>query len=237
MDTTLTAIAIAMLVALAVMRRNGQNQQYDPAFDVGDMVENWGGEIPASIADTIPTEEDQQTTSFIEDAFVTFTPTTYSGTGLEPAAENANLRAFLDMIAFAEGTAGPEGYRTMFGGTLMDSMQDHPRKFFSFKNSRGETLKTSAAGRYQFLSRTWDELKAKLKLQDFGPASQDAGAIELIRQRGALNDVKAGRVVQAIAKVRTIWASLPGAGYAQPEKTLSNLVAAYKNAGGSVLTA
>jgi muramidase (phage lysozyme) len=237
MDTTLTAIAIAMLVALAVMRARTSAQQYDPAFDVGDMVENWGDVVPASIADTIPTEDDQQTTSLIEDAFVAFTPTTYSGTGATPGAENSNLRAFLDMIAYAEGTSGPDGYRTMFGGTLMDSMADHPRKFFSFKNSRGESLKTSAAGRYQFLSRTWDELKAKLKLQDFGPASQDAAAIELIRQRGALNDVKAGRVVQAIDKVKNIWASLPGAGYAQPEKTIPKLIAAYQSAGGNVLTA
>lgn len=237
MDTTITAIAVAMLVALAVMRARTSAQQYDPEFDVGDMVENWGDVVPASIADTIPTEEDQQTTSLIEDAFVAFTPTTYASTGATPSAENTNLRAFLDMIAYAEGTSGPDGYRTMFGGTLMDSMADHPRKFFSFTNSRGETLRTSAAGRYQFLSRTWDELKAKLKLQDFGPASQDAAAIELIRQRGALNDVKAGRVVEAIAKVRSIWASLPGAGYAQPEKTIPKLIAAYQSAGGSVLTA
>lgn len=240
MNTTLAAITVAVLVALAVMRRNGGAVvPYDPGQDPEPLpVEpDWSSWITDGITSTVTTDNDTQTTSFFEDAIVAFTPTTYSATGASPAVEGANLRAFLDMIAFAEGTSGPEGYRTMFGGGLMDSFVDHPRKFFSFTNSKGQTLSTSAAGRYQFLSRTWDELKAKLKLVDFGPASQDAAAIELIRQRGALNDVKAGRVVQAVAKVRSIWASLPGAGYSQPEKSITSLIAAYQSAGGNVLTA
>jgi lysozyme len=98
----------------------------------------------------------------------------------------------------------------------------------------GNTYKTSAAGRYQFLVKTWDELKDKLNLVDFSPASQDAAAIELIRQRGALNDVKAGRIQSAIAKCAPIWASLPGAGYNQPERKLSSLLTAFNNSGGTV---
>ena len=235
MNTTLSVIAVAIVAAFAVaMRRNGA-VQYDPQFDIADV--NWGDTPSLQTVDTIPTENDQQTTSFIQDAFVAFTPATYASTGLTPGAENANLSAFLDMIAYAEGTSGAEGYRTMFGGTLMDSYADHPRKYFSFTNSKGQALKTSAAGRYQFLVKTWDELKQKMGLSDFGPANQDAAAIELIRQRGALNDVKAGRIVEAVAKVKSIWASLPGAGYSQPERNINNLIAAYKAAGGTLLTA
>ncbi len=153
-----------------------------------------------------------------------------------PELAARNERAFLDMIAYAEGTAGPDGYRTMFGHRLFDSFADHPRQYFEFTNARGEKLRTSAAGRYQFLARTWDTLKARLNLPDFGPESQDRAAIELIRERGALPDVRAGRVAAAVVKVAPIWASLPGAGYAQPERKLSALLASYTTAGGNLET-
>lgn len=152
----------------------------------------------------------------------------------DPGMADRNLRAVLDMIAYAEGTGGPNGYRTLFGGGLFDSFADHPRKFFTFTNKRGQTLRTSAAGRYQFLSRTWDELAKKLELPDFGPESQDRAAVELIRQRGALADVQAGRIAAAVTKIAPIWASLPGANYAQPERKLSDLVATYQAAGGNL---
>lgn len=145
-----------------------------------------------------------------------------------------NERAFLDMISYAEGTNSAEGYRMMFGGGLFNSYADHPRVLHTFKNKIGQVLKTSAAGRYQFLARTWDEVRGKLDLPDFGPASQDAAALELIRQRGALPDVRAGRVADAVRKVAPIWASLPGAGYNQPERKLAQLIAAYQSSGGSM---
>lgn len=160
-----------------------------------------------------------------------------------PAPDQAarNERAFLDMIAFAEGTAGPDGYRAMFGypapGRLAPAdLRDHPGIFFDFTDKAGRQLKTSAAGRYQFLLRTWRDLQERLQLPDFGPDSQDRAALELIRQRGALRDVQAGRVPTAVDKVRTIWASLPGAGYAQQERKLPALLASYTQAGGNLET-
>jgi lysozyme len=138
------------------------------------------------------------------------------------------------MIAYSEGTSGPNGYRTMFGGGLAANLDDHPRQMFSFTNKNGQNLKTTAAGRYQFLSRTWDELAKSLALPDFGPASQDAAALELIRRRGALKDVDAGRITAAIAKCAPIWASMPGAGYAQPERKLNTLLASFTAAGGNL---
>jgi lysozyme len=236
-DIAFTATAAAVLLLALYLVKRGAAQQYDPQNDIGPMDEGWGAWTDPAMVDAVPVEGDSQTAGFLESTFVAFTPSTYTGTGTDPSSEDANVRAFLNMLAYAEGTDGPDGYRTMFGGALFDSFADHPRKFFTFTNSKGESLKTSAAGRYQFLARTWDELRAKLGLQDFGPASQDAGAIELIRQRGALNDVKAGRVVDAISKVRSVWASLPGAGYSQPERTIPKLLAAYQASGGAVLTA
>lgn len=185
----------------------------------------------------VPTEEEEQETTFMEDVGITLTGAAWGQGAAAQSVSDTNVRAFLDMIAYAEGTSGPDGYRTMFGHRLFDSFADHPRQIFSFTNKRGQTLRTSAAGRYQFLARTWDSLRAKLGLQDFGPVSQDIAAIELIRQRGALGDIKAGRIVSAITKCAPVWASLPGAGYAQPERKQSDLIAAYQSAGGAVLTA
>lgn len=184
---------------------------------------------------SIASEDDQQTTTTFEDLQVTINPTTYTPAAVSNDTAAVNEAAFLDMIAFSEGVAkGEAGYQTLFGGGQFESFADHPRKFFNFTNKRGEALRTSAAGRYQFLSRTWDDLARRLQLPDFGPDSQDAAALELVRQRGATNDVRAGRINQAIAKCAPIWASLPGAGYAQHENKLTSLVAQYQAAGGNM---
>lgn len=222
----ITAAAAGLGIALVVREMQRAEYPMEYATDAPEMSDEF-----------VPVEGDSQTTGVFTDAFVAFDPTTYMTGNVDASTADTNVRAFLDMIAYAEGTSGPDGYRTMFGHSLFDSFADHPRQLFTFTNSRGETLKTSAAGRYQFLRSTWDELRAKLGLSDFSPASQDLGAIELIRQRGALNDVRAGRIVQAISKVRSVWASLPGAGYAQPERSITNLLTAYANAGGAILTA
>lgn len=151
-----------------------------------------------------------------------------------PDHADQNVRAFLDMISYAEGTSGPDGYRTLFGGGTFASFAEHPDQRIPFTNGRGEKLYSSAAGRYQFLKRTWAELAKALNLADFSPANQDAAAIELIRRRGALKDVQAGRIAAAVTKIAPIWASMPGAGYAQPEKKLTTLVAKYSAAGGNL---
>lgn len=156
-----------------------------------------------------------------------------------------NERAFLMMIRHAEGTAGPNGYRTLFGGRLFNGWADHPRIATQFTDKAGRKLWTSAAGAYQFMAvsklpngrttkvNTWDRLKEDLGLKDFSPASQDAAALELIREAGALADVRGGRFEAAVQKVRGIWASMPGAGYNQPEKTLASLRAVYARNGGA----
>ena len=183
----------------------------------------------AGVPDAVPEPQPDDVTAITPE----ITPEVYQE--ISPVLRpDSNITAFLDMIAYAEGTEGSNGYRTLFGGGLFDSFADHPRRVFDFTNSKGERLKTSAAGRYQFLARTWDGLRAKLGLQDFTPASQDAGAIELIRAQGALGDVRAGRIATAVRKCAPVWASLPGAGYNQPERKYTQLVAAYKVAGGQI---
>jgi muramidase (phage lysozyme) len=155
-----------------------------------------------------------------------------------------NLRAFLDMIAFSEGTIsiGDHGYNCLVGSTvskpvLFGSYVDHPRiKVWLRKDDPStpadESLVSTAAGRYQILARIFDAYKKQLALPDFSPASQDAIAVQLIRERDALADVSAGRFETAVNKVKNIWASLPAAGYQQHENSLANLRDAYVKAGG-----
>lgn len=116
------------------------------------------------------------------------------------------------------------------GGDLFEGYSRHPHKLVDL----GHGLKSTAAGRYQFLARTWDALAKKLHLTDFSPRSQDAAAEELIREKHALVDVADGRFCRAIRKCAPIWASLPGAGYNQPEHSLTQLKSWYIAAGGQV---
>lgn len=144
-----------------------------------------------------------------------------------------NLQAFLDMIAYSEGTdrfGDEKGYNVLVGGTLFHSYGDHPRVMVKL-NAK---LSSTAAGRYQLLARYFDAYKSQLFLSDFSPASQDAIAIQQIRERGALPAIEAGRIPLAIARCKNIWASFPGAGYGQHERTLDELLAAYTGAGGAL---
>jgi lysozyme len=179
-------------------------------------------------------EEPDQLPGLLDAAVITMTPSTYTPSNVDADTAQNNRAAFLSMIRYAEGTAGPRGYQTMFGYRYFDSFADHPRQYFPFTDGAGRQLKSSAAGAYQIIVKTWDTLRARLGLPDFSPASQDAAALELIRERGALADVDAGRFAAAVSKVRKVWASLPGAGYAQPERSLSSLYAVYREAGGTV---
>ena len=158
--------------------------------------------------------------------------TDFSGGAMTPW-EQQNVQAFLRTIRVAEGTAGGNGYSMLFGGDTFTGFADHPRVLVT-RTSNGTPITSSAAGAYQILRRTWDGVRVKLGLPDFSPASQDRAAVELIRQRGALADVRAGRFADAINKCRKEWASLPGAGYGQPEKNVGDLFTAYINAGGNV---
>jgi muramidase (phage lysozyme) len=159
---------------------------------------------------------------------------------------NANLKAFLDTIAHSEGTKdiGDDGYNVIVGSRPMQaitfsSYHDHPRITVRIRKDNPSTpfdeeLLSSAAGRYQILIRYFDAYKKSLNLPDFSPTSQDAIALQLIRECNALDDVLEGRFEKAIDKCKSRWASLPGAGYNQHENTLLALRTAFINFGGSL---
>ncbi|MCY1444009.1 Phage lysozyme [compost metagenome] len=146
------------------------------------------------------------------------------------------MLAFLDMLAWSEGTDHPRqptkdhGYDVIVGGATFTGYADHPRRLVDLPRLG---IKSTAAGRYQLLSRYWDSYRKSLKLEGgFTPENQDRVAIQQIRERRALGDIQSGRIDVAIAKCRNIWASLPGAGYGQHEHKLDYLTARFTAAGG-----
>lgn len=150
--------------------------------------------------------------------------------------KNTQLRAFLDLIAYSEGTdngrqpTNNHGYDVIVGGKLFYDYSKHPGVYVKL-NPR---LTSSAAGRYQILEKFAKHYMKQLKLPDFGPDSQDKIAIQLIKECKALDDIYAGRIHSAVYKCRSRWASLPGAGYGQHEQKIEKLIAVFKEAGGVV---
>lgn len=150
--------------------------------------------------------------------------------------KNTQLRAFLDLLAWSEGTdngrqpTNNRGYDVIVGGKLFYDYSKHPGVYVKL-NPR---LTSSAAGRYQILEKFAKHYMKQLKLPDFGPDSQDKIAIQLIKECKALDDIYAGRIHSAVYKCRSRWASLPGAGYGQHEQKIEKLIAVFKDAGGVV---
>lgn len=152
-----------------------------------------------------------------------------------------NMAAFLDMLGFSEGTSRlgtNNGYDVIVTGIdkkaeFFTDFSRHPfeggRKS-KVINSRG--LTSNASGRYQQMLKDWPHYRALLRLPDFGPQSQDRLAVQHIKECRALPDIEAGRLRDAIAKCRNIWASLPGAGYGQYEHGFETLRAQYLLHGG-----
>ena len=139
---------------------------------------------------------------------------------------NPKVKDFLDLLAKAEGTygKGDGGYNIAFGGAADVGYDAHPQKLHNFTQTDGTPNKTTAAGRYQILDKTYQGLQKQLGTTDFSPQTQDKMAIELIRQQGALDNVLAGDYEGAINKLGNIWASLPSSNYAQPKRSMEELL-------------
>jgi len=156
-----------------------------------------------------------------------------------------NIAAMLYAISRAEGTAGQaDPYRVCFGYShTIQSFSEHPAITGEWKGGKlsdahcagaglGPGCVSTAAGKYQIIKRTWIGVRDKLGLRDFSPASQDAAAVELLRQRGALGPLGRGDFAGAVAAARKEWASLPGAGYGQGERSIAWLTDRFVEAGG-----
>ena len=103
------------------------------------------------------------------------------------------------MLAWSEGTDNGRqktrnhGYDVIVGRKAVTDYSIHPRK-----HALNPKLKSTGAGRYQLLSRWWDAYRKQLGLKDFSPKSQDAVALQQIKERGALPMIDRGDVRQAV---------------------------------------
>lgn len=117
---------------------------------------------------------------------------------------NAQISAFLAVIRAGESS---NNYGALVGGGSFTDFSHHPATppitFKGVINADGTP--SHAAGAYQFQPGTWGQLASALHLADFGPASQDAGAIQLLRQRGAYDDIVMGDISSAVGKLQTEW--------------------------------
>ena len=157
---------------------------------------------------------------------------------LEQLRNSPQGRGLLAMIRTGEGTAGPQGYRTKFGGGTFDTSKgwSHPDQVV---NSGGYS--SAAAGAYQFLPGTWQGAKKALGLKSFDPDSQDLAALYLAKQRGAIDALqKPGvKLVDVMDKLAPEWASIPTktgkSYYGQPVKSVSELAKAYEAGKGMAI--
>ncbi|SDS04204.1 Muramidase (phage lambda lysozyme) [Halopseudomonas litoralis] len=148
----------------------------------------------------------------------------------EAKAGGINVLAFLDMLAWSEGTStiknSDDGYNVIVGGKLFKDYSDHPRVYVKLPRYG---ITSSAAGRYQFLARTWDAIVRNYGFRGrFIPEAQDLAAIKLLMECGAYRLIRQGRIEDAVAKAAPVWASLPGAGYGQREHKLAQLLEIYE---------
>lgn len=166
--------------------------------------------------------------------------------GVDDSTAARNVGAFLAMLRQAEGTAGQaDPYRVTYGYRhVINSLADHPTETGEWPGLRlddrmcalagfGPGCKSTAAGAYQIIRPTWARLRDRLGLPDFTPASQDAAAVELLRQRGALAAVEAGDVERAVHIARHEWASLPGNTAQQGQRPIATLAGWFAQAGGA----
>lgn len=142
-----------------------------------------------------------------------------------------NLNAFLLTIRKWESSTNDSAYTMLYGGGHFSSFADHPRIKVPIK---GTNKFSTAAGAYQIITPTWDDVKQQINLPDFSPASQDAAAIQLLKNRGAYNLILAGDFTGAVNAIRKEWASVPGSPYGQSTASPTQYMLAYQSFGGTV---
>ena len=138
-------------------------------------------------------------------------------------------RALLNTIRYAEGTwkdGHDLGYRILYGGGQFQDLSRHPDRVVVKRYA------SAAAGAYQFLPGTWQDVSRSLELPSFAPEHQDQAALHLVEKRGALQEVdQNGLTHTAMNSLAPEWASFPThaghSAYGQPVKSHAELLAFY----------
>ncbi len=91
----------------------------------------------------------------------------------------ARVRAFIRMLRVGEGTEGEKGYTRQFSGKQFSDMSDHPHEVITASG-----YSSSAAGAYQIMANTYDELKTyrtKYNILNFNQESQDKLCLVILK--------------------------------------------------------
>lgn len=156
----------------------------------------------------------------------------------------SNAKALLNTIRYAEGTSGPQGYNTWFGGrtdmdltkmTISEVVAEQKRRLASGEATYG-SYTSAAVGAYQMMKPEVFAVKAGFDpaTTKFTPEVQDKMAI-VGYMKGQANmtqaEIDAPINREQIAKMAPVWASLPmmngKSRYNQPVKSFETLQAVY----------
>jgi len=118
--------------------------------------------------------------------------------------EDPRVQRFLDYINVYEGS--PKENQTV-GYHRFDDLSKHPNRRVKF-NKRGD--KSTAAGAYQLINRTWQDQAKKQGLEDFSLENQKRAAIGVLKETGALDALMQGNIDKAKQRAARAWASIPG---------------------------
>ncbi len=139
------------------------------------------------------------------------------------------LKAFLDLISWAEGTDHADPYKVLVTSRLdspilFDSFSTHPERLIHVRPG----LLSSAAGRYQIIQNTYSYLCRRYNFKDFSPETQDRMAYVLINENGAIEDIIKKCIDEAIQKLGGVWASFPNNNYNQPQRKTELMLKKYE---------
>lgn len=141
--------------------------------------------------------------------------------GSQPIANNAippQGRALLATLG-GPGYESNGSYNQRFNQPDFDDYSWHPGTFGKIVSGPNAGRYSNAAGRYQFLSTTFDDEARRLGLKDFSPASQDAAAWDLAQRTYSAKypghdlgtDLQdPANLPKVTNALRSQWTSLPG---------------------------
>jgi muramidase (phage lysozyme) len=154
-----------------------------------------------------------------------------SGVRYRSILNSRQVQAWLHVIRHGESSHDDSAWTVINGGAHFTDYAAHP--FAGLRTTEGGR----AAGAFQFIPTTWGEAAADCGLTDFGPEAQQIAALWATDRRGALDDVLAGHIDEAVAKCRQEWTSLPGAAEASGRYTLAGARQVFTGYGGTLADA
>jgi muramidase (phage lysozyme) len=149
------------------------------------------------------------------------------------------ISAFLDLIGQSEGTTTSkathdDGYDIIVSGMNgLNSFADYSAHPFAagrppiVVRTAPKLLESTASGRYQITLPRWKSITERWTSTVFSPQAQDAAALQLLKECGALNHIDSGNIAAAIEAACETWASFPGNSYGQGGRTLAWLLKSY----------